>query len=111
MLQRQKRKILLCKRDLTQPNIEVFESPIAVRIDVQTMSDQRTISTIGHFDKDYMIAKVSNHIAKLFTKGDRCYIMKNKPTASDEQCLDADFVVKSIKPVGSVTEIIFEGMI
>lgn len=75
------------------------------------MSDQYLIATIGSFDKEYMIAKVANCTAKLFSTGDRCYIMKNKPTESDEQCLDADFVVKSIKPIGSVTEIIFEGMI
>ena len=111
MLQRQKRKILLCKRDMTRKDVEIFDEPYSLWIDVTDMSNEYLIEAIGNLDKDYKIAKVSNLTAKQFSTGDRCYIDKEPDSDRDAQCLDADYIVKSKKRIGAVTEIMFEGLL
>lgn len=111
MLQRQKRKVNLCTRNVNIKKVEAFNEPVEVWIDVQPMTDTYLLESIGNIDKRYMTAKVVPSVATLFHKGDRCYIDAEVPTEWDELCLDADYKVVSVKTVCNVTEITFEGLL
>jgi hypothetical protein len=101
----------LCKRDYTQPDIEVFKTPIHLRVDVRRLSNEYLLQAIGNVDKKYMIAKVPLAIGDVFEVGDRCYIDTEPNVNSDEMCLDADYRVQSVVDIGKVTEIMFEGLL
>lgn len=116
MLNRLKRKIGYCYRlhiddDGYVDGVETFRSPVFRWLNVLPVSGEMMLANGGELSSRYMKARIPKNHPDSYFEGDRVYIDQAIEPEFDPISPNANYVIRSVLPGHSVTEILFERLV